>query len=136
MTRKLSALPKISDPRGNLTFIQEGNGLPFEPKRVFWTFNVPSGASRGGHAYQSQTELIVAINGSFEVCIRQPNGIVEKYFLNRGDQGILLPPWTWRTMENFSTNAIGLHLSDSLFNENDYIYDFEDFKTRKGWKNH
>jgi hypothetical protein len=123
-------LSKIADPRGNLTFIQEGNGLPFEPKRVFWTFNVPSGASRGGHAYLIQTELIIAINGSFEIWVKHPNGIVEKHFLNRGDQGILLPPLTWRSMENFSTNAMGLHLSDSLYDENDYIRDFYAFKEK------
>jgi len=121
-------LPKITDPRGNLTFIQKGHGLPFEPKRVFWTFNVPSGASRGGHAYRNQMELIVAINGSFDVCITHADGTVEKHFLNRGDQGILLPPLTWRSMENFSTNAMGLHLSDSNFDEVDYIRDFDQFK--------
>lgn len=128
MKAQLITLPKISDPRGNLTFIQEGHGLPFEPKRVFWTFNVPSGASRGGHAYFRQTELIVAINGSFDVCITHPDGTVETYFLNRGDQGILLPRLTWRSMENFSTNAMGLHLSDSRFDESDYIRDFSAYK--------
>lgn len=121
-------LPKITDPRGNLTFIQKKYGLPFVPKRVFWTFNVPSGASRGGHAYRNQTELIVAINGSFEVCVAHADGSVEKHFLNRGDEGILLPPLTWRSMENFSTNAMGLHLSDSTFDELDYIRDFAQFK--------
>jgi hypothetical protein len=129
-TVTLVGLPKISDPRGNLSFIEKGVSLPFEPMRVFWTFNVPSGASRGGHAYLSQTELIVAINGSFDVCIRHPDGTVEEHFLNRGDQGILLPPLTWRSMENFSTNAMGLHLSDSLFDESDYIRDFDYFKSK------
>jgi hypothetical protein len=127
---RILSIPKISDPRGNLSFIEKGVYLPFEPRRVFWTFNVPSGASRGGHAYLSQSELIVAINGSFDVCIRHPDGTDEKYFLNRGDQGILLPPMTWRSMENFSTNAMGLHLSDSLFDESDYIRDFDDFKSK------
>lgn len=121
-------LPKITDPRGNLTFIQQGHGLPFEPKRVFWTFNVPSGESRGGHAYRKQMELIVAINGSFDVCITRPDGTEERFFMNRGDQGLLLPPLTWRSMENFSTNAMGLHLSDSSFDEGDYIRDFDQFK--------
>ncbi len=132
MNRKVNisliALPKITDPRGNLTFIQKGHELPFEPKRVFWTFNVPSGASRGGHAYRNQMELIVAINGSFDVCVTHADRTVEKYFLNRGDQGILLPPLTWRSMENFSTNAMGLHLSDSTFDEGDYIRNFEQFE--------
>ena len=121
-------LPKITDPRGNLTFIQKGHGLPFVPKRVFWTFNVPSGASRGGHAYRKQSELIVALNGSFEVCIKHIDGTEERFFMIRGDQGLLLPPLTWRSMENFSTNAMGLHLSDSSFDEGDYIRDFDQFK--------
>lgn len=127
----LVSLPKITDPRGNLTFIEKGHGLPFEPKRVFWTFNVPSGASRGGHAYKSQSELIVAINGSFEVIIKNTDGTHQSYSLNRGDQGILLPPLTWRSMESFSTNAMGLHLSDTHFNAADYIRDFDEFKTLK-----
>lgn len=128
MQAQLITLPKISDPRGNLTFIQKGHGLPFEPKRVFWTFNVPSGASRGGHAFLRQTELIVAINGSFDVCIKHADGTVETHFLYRGNQGILLPPLTWRSMENFSSNGMGLHLSDSRFDEGDYIHDFQEFK--------
>ena len=126
---KVIRLPKITDPRGNLTFIQQGHGLPFELKRVFWTFNVPSGASRGGHAYKTQSELIVAINGSFEVIIKNIDGTRQSYFLNRGDEGVLLPPLTWRSMENFSTNAMGLHFSDSHFNEGDYIRDFDQLKT-------
>lgn len=121
-------LPKITDPRGNLTFIQHGHGLPFVPKRVFWTYDIPSGARRGGHAYFSQTELIVAINGSFDVCIKHPNEDLEVYTLRRGDEGILLKPLTWRFMENFSTNAMSLHLSDALFEESDYIRDFGHFQ--------
>jgi len=125
------ALPKITDPRGNLTFIQKGHGLPFAPKRVFWTFNVPSGASRGGHAYLKQSEFIVPINGSFEVVVTKTDGQEERYFLNRGDQGVLLPPLTWRSMENFSTNAMGLHLSDLVFDADDYVRDFERFQKLK-----
>ena len=125
---KVIELPKITDPRGNLTFIQKGHGLPFAPKRVFWTFNVPSGASRGGHAYLKQSELIVPINGSFEVVVTKTDGQKERYFLNRGDQGVLLPPLTWRSMENFSTNAMGLHLSDMVFDADDYVRDFERFQ--------
>ena len=129
MKQTLLPLTKITDPRGNLTFIQKGHGLPFEPKRVFWTFNVPSGASRGGHAYRKQSELIVAINGSFEVCVKHIYGTEQCFFMNRGDQGLLLPPLTWRSMVNFSTNAMGLHLSNSRFDEADYIRDFNKLKT-------
>jgi hypothetical protein len=125
---KVIELPKITDPRGNLTFIQKDHGLPFAPKRVFWTFNVPSGASRGGHAYLKQSELIVPINGSFELVVKRTDGQEERHFLNRGDQGVLLPPLTWRSMENFSTNAMGLHLSDMVFDADDYVRDFEQFQ--------
>ncbi len=121
-------LPKITDPRGNLTFIQKGQGLPFEPKRVFWTFNVPSGSVRGGHAYRSQWELIVAINGAFDVVVKEPDGTEVRVRLDRGDKGLLLPPMTWRWMERFSTNGMGLHLSDSNFDNSDYIRDFFDYK--------
>lgn len=121
-------LPKITDPRGNLTFIQKGQGVPFEPKRVFWTFNVPSGSVRGGHAYKSQWELIVAINGAFDVVVKAQDGKKERFRLDRGNKGLLLPPNTWRWMEEFSTNGMGLHLSNEEFDASDYIRDFREFQ--------
>lgn len=97
------------------------------PKRVFWTFNVPSGSVRGGHAFRKQSEFIVAINGAFDVIVKEPSGQEYRYRLDRGDKGLLLPPMTWRWMESFSTNGMGLHLSDSEFDESDYIRDFSKF---------
>ena len=123
---EIVTLHKITDPRGNLTFIQKGQGIPFEPKRVFWTFNVPSGSVRGGHAYKSQWELIVAINGAFDVVVKEPDGKEVRFHLDRGNKGLLLPPMTWRWMEKFSTNGMGLHLSDSFYDEADYIRDLAD----------
>lgn len=120
---EIVALPKITDPRGNLTFIQKGRGIPFEPKRVFWTFNVPSGSVRGGHAYRSQWELIVAINGAFDVVVKEPDGKEVRFRLDRGNKGLLLPPMTWRWMEGFSTNGMGLHLMNEEFDALDYIRD-------------
>lgn len=125
-------LPKITDPRGNLTYIQKGQGLPFEPKRVFWTFNVPSGSVRGGHAYRSQRELIVAINGAFDVVVKEPNGKEVSIRLDRGYKGLLLPPMTWRWMEEFSTNGMGLHLSNEEFDASNYIRDFREFQNLNG----
>ena len=125
---EIVTLPKITDPRGNLTFIQKGQGIPFEPKRVFWTFNVPSGSVRGGHAYKSQWELIVAINGAFDVVVKEPDGREIRHRLDRGNKGLLLPPMTWRWMEEFSTNGMGLHVSDLKFDSSDYIREFEEFK--------
>jgi hypothetical protein len=121
----LIALPKISDPRGNLTFIQFPQQVPFEIKRVFWTYNVPSGEVRGGHAYKSQQEVIVALSGSFDVIVKSANGGIQRISLNRGDKGIFLPQMTWRHLENFSTNAVSLHLSSSVYDEDEYLRDFE-----------
>lgn len=121
----LIALPKISDPRGNLTFIQFPQQVPFEVKRVFWIYNVPSGDLRGGHAYKTQKEVIIALTGSFDVVVKGKNGEIKKFSLNRGDVGVYIPEMTWRHLENFSTNAVSLHISSSSFDENDYIRDIE-----------
>ena len=128
MDTHLVQLPKISDPRGNLTFIQNGVGCPFEIKRVFWTFNVPGGSVRGGHAYRTQQEVVIAINGSFDVVTRTLDGEEARFRLERGDVGLYLPPMMWRHLENFSTNGIGLHLSSSSFDPSDYIRDWGDVK--------
>lgn len=121
-------LPKIADPRGNLTFLQHPEHLPFPIRRVFWTYDVPGGEHRGGHAYHVQQELIIALSGSFDVVITQPNGTTEKFSLNRSYFGLYLPARTWRHMENFSTNALALHLSDQSFDAADYIRDFDQWK--------
>ena len=119
--------PKISDPRGNLTFIQFPDQIPFEIHRVFWTYNVPGGEIRGGHAYKTQQEIIIAIRGSFDVIIKDFNSQLQRIHLNRGYEGLHLPPNTWRHLENFSTNSVSLHLSNSLYDECDYIYNYDDF---------
>lgn len=125
---KIINLPKIFDPRGNLTFIQHPNQLPFEIKRVFWTYDVPGGEQRGGHAYKSQNELVVALSGSFDVIHTLPDGSTQTTSLNRSYHGLYLPALTWRHLENFSTNAICLHLSDQDFDAEDYLRDFEEYK--------
>jgi hypothetical protein len=119
--------PKISDPRGNLTFIQFPEQIPFEIKRVFWTYNVPGGEIRGGHAYKTQHEVIIAISGSFDVVIKYQNGRSQKIHLNRSYEGLLLPANTWRHLENFSTNAVSLHLSSCNFDEKDYLRNYDEF---------
>ncbi len=126
----LIALPKISDPRGNLTFIQFPQQIPFEIKRVFWIYNVPSGDLRGGHAYKTQKEVIIALTGSFDVVVKRKNGEIIKFSLNRGDVGVYIPEMTWRHLENFSTNAVSLHLSSSSFDENDYIREIKSLNTK------
>jgi hypothetical protein len=119
--------PKISDPRGNLTFLQYPQQLPFEIKRVFWTYNVPGGETRGGHAYYKQEEVIIALSGSFDVVITDKYGNQKRVHLNRGYDGLHLPAKTWRHLENFSTNTVSLHLSSSVFKNDDYIRDFEEY---------
>ena len=123
--------PKISDPRGNLTFLQCPQQVPFEIKRVFWTYNVPGGEVRGGHAYHSQEEVIIALSGSFDVVVTDKYGNQVTIHLNRGYDGLYLPPKTWRHLENFSTNTVSLHLSSSVFNADDYIRDFDVYKELK-----
>lgn len=125
---RIIELPKIADPRGNLTFIQNPDQLPFPVKRVFWMYDVPGGEIRGGHAYKTQHELIIALSGSFDVVITEKNSTQKKYHLNRSYFGLYLPPNTWRHMENFSTNSISLHLSSSFYNADDYIRQFDEYR--------
>jgi hypothetical protein len=129
MKPKIIELPKIQDPRGNLTFLQYPNQIPFEIKRVFWTYDVPGGEIRGGHAFHKQEEIIIALSGSFDVVITNKDGFKEKYSLNRSYYGIYLPPKTWRHIENFSTNALALHVTSEIFSHQDYIRDFETYKS-------
>jgi hypothetical protein len=125
---KIVDLPKLLDPRGNLTFLQNPQQVPFKIQRVFWTYDVPGGEIRGGHAYYEQEEIIIALSGSFDVVIINSKGEQEKVHLNRSYYGLYLPAKTWRHMENFSTNSLGLHLSSKKYSEEDYVRDFEKFK--------
>lgn len=127
MSYKLIHFPKIVDPRGNLTFLQNPEQIPFKIKRVFWTYDVPGGEKRGGHAYKQQHEVIIALSGSFDVIVFNENGEKSIFSLNRSYFGLYLPPSTWRQIENFSTNSLALHISSSLFDANDYFRDFDNF---------
>lgn len=124
---KLLEFPKILDPRGNLTFLQNNDQLPFEIQRVFWTYDVPGGGIRGGHAFKTQNEIIIALSGSFDIVVVDSNGNKEIYNLNRSYKGLLVPANTWRHMENFSTNALAFHVCDCKFNQDDYIRDYTKF---------
>ncbi|MFW5879760.1 MAG: sugar 3,4-ketoisomerase [bacterium] len=122
-------LPKIEDPRGNLSFIEEENHIPFKIKRVYWIYDVPGGQVRGGHAFKEQKEFIVALSGSFDVKISDGEK-EETVHLNRSYYGLYIPNMLWRQMSNFSTNALALVLSSTDFSEDDYIRNFETFKKR------
>lgn len=125
---KIIQLPKILDYRGNLSFIETKNHIPFDIKRVFWIYDVPGGETRGGHAYKESEEFIVALSGSFDVIL--DDGIERKvYSLNRSYYGLYVPNGIWRQMENFSTNSLALVLASTSFNISDYIYDYNQFKS-------
>jgi len=119
-------LPKIEDPRGNLSIIQEEKDISFKIERAYWIYDVPGGQVRGGHAFKEQQELIVALSGSFDVLV--DDGLEKIIFsLNRSYYGLYLPPGLWRQMQNFSTNSLALVLSSTSFSEDDYIRDFQEF---------
>lgn len=119
-------LPKIFDPRGNLTVAEGMKQVPFNVARVYWTYDVPSGESRGGHAHKHCRELIIALSGSFTVTL--DNGHEKKAFhLNHPWQGLLVETGVWRTLDDFSSGAVCLVLASDPFEESDYIRDYDDY---------
>ena len=119
---------KISDDRGNLTYIQYPDHVPFKIKRVYWIYDVPSGQTRGGHAFKTQQEIIVCLSGSVEVYTS--NGKSEEaYLLNRPFTGLYVPAMVWRQLRNFSTNTVVMILNSDYFMEEDYIHEYNSFST-------
>ncbi len=122
----LLQLPKFLDARGNLSFVEQENHIPFLIRRTYWLYDVPGGESRGGHAYKENQEFIVALSGSFDVIL--DDGIEKKtYTLNRSYYGLYVPKGLWREMENFSTNSLAMILSSTDYDVNDYIRDYDEF---------
>ena len=120
-------LPKIMDPRGNLSFFETEKHIPFKIKRTYWIYDVPGGEKRGGHAYKQTEEFVVALSGSFDVVL--DNGITREAFsLNRSYYGLYIPKMFWREMCNFSTNSLALIVASTDYDENDYIRDYNVFK--------
>ena len=127
---KIIELPKILDARGNLSFAEQNNQIPFEIKRTYWIYDVPGGESRGGHAFRKNKEVIIALSGAFDVVV--DDGERQKRFnLNRSYYGLYIPKGLWRTMENFSTNAFALEFGSEHYCKSDYVYDYEQFKKLK-----
>jgi hypothetical protein len=120
-------LPKILDIRGNLSFIEENNHIPFKIERSYWIYDVPGGEARGGHAYKENQEFIIALSGSFDVILNEGSER-EVFSLNRSYYGLYIPKGYWRKMENFSTNSLALVIASTKFDLNDYLYDFDEFK--------
>jgi len=124
---KIIELPKITDVRGNLTFIEGEKHIPFQIKRVFYLYDVPGGASRGGHAHYKLQQLIISVSGSFDVVL-DDGETKKKVHLDRAYYGLYIPPMVWRELENFSTGAVALVLASELYDEKDYVRDYETFK--------
>ncbi|SHN10336.1 sugar 3,4-ketoisomerase [Flavobacterium xinjiangense] len=126
---RLIEIPKICDSRGNLSVI-EGDTIPFVSKRVYYLYDVPSGGERGGHAHKEQLELLIAVSGSFDVVLN--DGSIEKIItLNKPNIGLLIPIGIWRELENFSSGSVCLVLASDEFDEEDYIRDYDIFKSFK-----
>lgn len=127
---RIVSLPKFLDVRGNLSFVEQENHIPFIIQRTYWLYDVPGGESRGGHAYKENQEFIVALSGSFDVIL--DDGSEKKTFtLNRSYYGLYVPKGLWREMENFSTNSLALILSSTDYDASDYIRDYDQFLKMK-----
>ncbi len=119
-------LPRIQDPRGNLTFIEEARHVPFEIKRVYYLYDVPGGASRAGHAHRELEQFIIAASGSFDIIL--DDGVTKhRFFLNRSYYGLYIAPLMWREIENFSSGSVCLVLTSAYYDEGDYYRDYSEF---------
>ena len=120
------SLPRMTDPRGNLTFVEGGKHIPFDIKRVYYLYDIPSGASRAAHGHKKLQQVIIAMSGSFDITL--DDGREKKRFpMNRSDYGLYVPPMMWRDLDNFSSNAVCLVLASELYDEADYYRDYNAF---------
>jgi WxcM-like, C-terminal len=118
---------KIPDPRGNLTPVEGERDVPFAIRRVYWIYDVPGGAARGGHAYRTLEEVFVSLSGSFDLTVDDGRGSTVRQTLNRSYYGVYVPAMSWRRLENFSTNAVCLILASEVYDESDYLRDYRTF---------
>ena len=126
---KILSIPKIEDPRGNLSVI-ENDVIPFDIKRVYYLYDVPSGAERGGHSHKEQQEFLVALSGSFDVILNDGN-LQKTVTLNKPFEGLLITNGIWRELKNFSSGAVCLVIASNVFDEEDYVREFEEFLESK-----
>ena len=123
---RIIELPKFLDARGNLSFAENWQHIPFEIKRTYWIYDVPGGEDRGGHAFKKNEEVVIALSGAFDVVV--DDGSVRKTFsLNRSYYGLYVPAGLWRTMENFSTNSFALEFGSEHYDAEDYVRDYDEF---------
>jgi WxcM-like, C-terminal len=123
---KVIGLPKISDPRGNLTFVEGNKHIPFDIRRVYYLYDVPGGESRGGHAHYDLEQFVIAASGSFDVILDDGN-IKQRFHLNRSYVGLYIPKMMWRELDNFSSSSVCLVLASMVYEEADYIRDYNEF---------
>jgi len=123
---RIIGLPKVEDPRGNLTFIEGRNHVPFEIKRVYYTYDVPGGSERGSHAHKNLEQVIIAMSGSFDVLLDDGRNS-HRFHLNRSYYGLYVPKLMWRTIDNFSSGSVCMVLASEVFEEDDYYRDYNDF---------
>ena len=123
---KIIELPKISDPRGNLTFVENGHHIPFDIRRVYYLYDVPGGSERGGHAHRGLHQLVVAMSGSFDV-ILDDGASKKRYHLNRSYYGLYVCPMIWRELDNFSSGSVCMVLASNLYDESDYYRNYDEY---------
>lgn len=123
---RIIELPKFLDVRGNLSFAEQNNHIPFEIKRTYWIYDVPGGEARGGHAFRENQEFVIALSGAFDVVVDDGEHKMT-FTLNRSYYGLYIPQGLWRTMENFSTNSLALEFGSIHYDEQDYIREYGDF---------
>jgi len=123
---KIVNLPKIADPRGNLTFVEQKKHIPFDIKRVYYLYDVPGGAERGGHAHKELHQLIIAMSGSFDVLLDDGHKKT-RHHLNRSYYGLYVCPMVWRELDNFSSGSVCLVLASELYSEDDYYRDYHEY---------
>lgn len=128
---RIVELPKISDPRGNLTFVEGNQHVPFAIKRVYYLYDVPGGAERGGHAHKGLSQLIIAMSGSFDVMLDDGRE-KRRYHLNRSYFGLYVCPMIWRELDNFSSGSVCMVLASNRYDESDYYRDYADFRSALG----
>jgi dTDP-4-dehydrorhamnose 3,5-epimerase-like enzyme len=127
---RLINLPKIHDPRGNLTFVEGMNHIPFDIRRVYYLYDVPGGADRGGHAHKALQQLIIAMSGSFDVVLDDGAG-KHRFHLNRSHYGLYVCPMMWRELDNFSSGSVCLVLASNLYDEADYYRNYAEFSAAR-----
>ena len=122
-------LPKIQDPRGNLTFIEGNNHIPFDIRRIYYLYDVPGGSERGGHAHLALHQFVIAMSGSFDIVLK--DGFeVKRVHLNRSYMGLYLPPMIWRELGNFSSGSVSMVLASEVYEESDYLRDYSEYMRR------